>query len=202
MSSEKEMETAPASPKGSPTLPFSFERDDQEPVATALNDTDSTGAPGPAQDAQAAAPPLVFNELQGRTEEGQQQEQNEHASLGNQNLSLIVHGNQSLESPRDTFDPLHQLNQNAFAALNTLSGPAFRAQGSAYMVSRGLAANAVVNDPTHQVGGGVLIPVLDEEELLNADPKLLEMLAEINCLNTNFTLSLAGDRHPEVEGNA
>ena len=55
----------------------------------------------------------------------------------------------------------------------------------------------VVNDPTHQVGGGVLIPVLDEEELLNADPKLLEMLAEINCLNTNFTLSLAGDRHPE-----
>ena len=135
MSSEKEMETAPASPKRSPTLPFSFERDDQEPVSTALNDTDSTGAPGPAQDAQAAAPPLVFNELQGRTEEGQQQEQNEHASLGNQNLSLIVHGNQSLESPRDTFDPLHQLNQNAFAALNTLSGPAFRAQGSAYMVA-------------------------------------------------------------------
>ena len=60
----------------------------------------------------------------------------------------------------------------------------------------------VVNDPTHQVGGGVLIPVLDEEELLSADPKLLEMLAEINCLNTNFTLSLAGDRHPEIEGNA
>ena len=70
------------------------------------------------------------------------------------------------------------------------------------MVSRVLAANALVNDPTHQICGGVLIPVWDEEELLNADPKLLEMLAEINCLNTNFTLSLAGDRHPEIEGNA
>ena len=170
---------------------------EQPPEEAAVQNTD-TGAPGqpvgggPPTVALASAP----------AEEGRQQEQNEHASLGNQNLSLIVHGNQSLESPRDTFDPLHQLNQNAFAALNTLSGPAFRAQGSAYMVSRGLAANVVVNDPTHQVGGGVLIPVLDEEELLSADPKLLEMLAEINCLNTNFTLSLAGDRHPGIEGNA
>ena len=150
---------------------------------------------------QLPPPETNLSGQQGRSE-GQQDGENVQAQPPLEKLALVVTEPQVWDSPRDNFSPLHQLNLHAFAALNNLSGPAFRAQGSAYMVSRGLAANAVVNDPTHQVGGGVLIPVLDEEELLNADPKLLEMLAEINCLNTNFELSLAGDRHPEVEGKA